>query len=454
MSPKPATDWPSQGKLDLIEDLVKRAKKAGADAADAVVFESISNSASYRLGKLEDTERSESQDLGLRVFIGQRQAVVSSNDLTAKAIDPMVERAVAMAKLAPEDPYCGLAPADRIAKDFPDLDLADPVEPSTEKLADMAAAAEAAGLDKKGITNSDGAGAGWGRGGIVLCTSEGFVGSYATTTFSVSCTMIAGEGTDMERDHDFATKRHGEDMPSAESIGASAADRTLAKMNARRMDTQNIPIVYDPRVSMGLVGHFVGSISGASVARGTSFLKDAMNTSVFPDSISIVDEPHRVRGLRSKPFDGEGVTNRTWRLVDEGRLTTWVMNTSSAKQLGLETTGHAARGTGGPPGTGTTNLYMEPGSLSPSELIADIKQGFYVTSLIGQGVNGVTGDYSRGASGFWIENGEITFPVNEMTIAGNLKSMFLNMTPADDLTFRFGTNAPTIRIEGMTVAGT
>lgn len=454
MPSKPATHWPSQGKLDLIEDLVKRAKVAGADAADAVVFESISNSASYRLGKLEDTERSESQDLGLRVFIGQQQAVVSSNDLTAKAIDPMVERAIAMAKLAPEDPYCGLAPADRLATTFPDLDLADPEEPSTEKLADMAAAAEAAGLAKDGITNSDGAGAGWGRGGIVLCTSEGFIGSYATTTFSVSCTMIAGEGTDMERDHDFATTRHGADLPSAESVGASAADRTLAKMNSRRMETQSVPIIYDPRVSMGLVGHLVGAISGPSVARGTSFLKDALGTSICPEGISIVDEPHRIRGLRSKPFDGEGVANQTWRLVDEGRLTTWIMGTSSAKQLGLETTGHAARGTGGPPGIGTTNLYMEPGTQSPAELMSDIKQGFYITSLIGQGVNGVTGDYSRGASGFWIEDGEITFPVNEMTIAGNLKPMFLNMTPANDLTFRYGTNAPTLRIEGMTVAGT
>lgn len=442
-----------QTKLDLVKDLIDKSLKAGADAADAIVFESISMGNSWRMGKLEDVDRSESQDLGLRVFIGKQQATVSSNDLSPRGIEPLVERAIAMAKLAPEDAFCGLAPADRLAKEFPELDIEDTLEPSSERLVEMAREAEEAALAVKGVTNSNGAGAGWGRGGMVLATSEGFLGQYASTSHSVSCSVIAGEGLGMEVDYDYVTTRHGADLPDPASIGRNAGKYAVEKLDPRKADSQALPIVYDPRVSSTLVGHFAGAISGSSVARGTSFLKEALGEMVFAQSISIIDDPHRKRGLRSKPFDGEGVANRKFRLIDQGRLSTWLLDSTAARQLGMNTTGHAARGTGGPPGPSTTNLYMEPGKLSPEELIKDIKAGFYVTNLIGQGVNGVTGDYSRGAGGFWIENGEIAYPVNEVTIAGNLKDMFKNLTPANDLTFRYGTNAPTIRVEGMTLAG-
>ncbi len=257
----------------------------------------------------------------------------------------------------------------------------------------------------------------------------------------------------MERDYEFSSRRHAADLESAAEIGRRAGEKAVRRLGPRKVKSQSVPIVYDPRVSGGLVGHFASAISGSAIARGTSFLKKEMGKPVFAKGISIVDDPHMKRGLRSKPFDGEGVMNRRFHLIEDGVLTTWLLDTATARQLGLETTGHASRGTGGPPSPSTTNLYMEAGCLSVKELIADIRQGLYVTEMIGMGINGVTGDYSRGASGFWIENGEIAYPVSEITVAGNLKDMFLNMTPADDLEFRYGTNAPTIRVEGMTVAG-
>ena len=439
---------------DIVTALVKEAIKAGADAADALVAEGISHAASFRLGKLEDIERSEGQDLGLRVMVGQRQAAVSSSDLSREGLQPLAERAVAMAKLAPEDPWCGLAPDDRLAKDFPDLDLIDPVEPGSDHLIELARTAEEAALAIEGVTNSGGAGASWGRSGIVLATSAGFVGRYGGTSQGVSVSVVAGEGSAMERDYDFTQARHGEDLESAAKIGRSAGERAVKRLNPRKMASQSVPVVYDPRVSSGLVGHLAGAISGSGIARGSSFLKDAMGEQIFKSSVCIVDDPHRRRGFGSKPFDGEGVANKRHNLIEDGRLTTWLLDTATARQLGLETTGHASRGIGGPPSPGATNLYMEPGDLSPDELIADIKSGLYITQLIGSGVNGITGDYSRGASGFWIENGEIAFAVNEITVAGNLKSMFAEMTPANDLEFKGRVNAPTIRIDGMTIAGT
>jgi PmbA protein len=305
----------------------------------------------------------------------------------------------------------------------------------------------------KGVTNSEGGGASFGRSAIALATSEGFYGAYAGTNHGIGVAVLAGEGTAMERDYDQATARHRGDLQSAELVGKSAGERTVRRLNPRKAKSQAVPIVYDPRVSGGLIGHLAGAISGASIARGVSFLKDMMGKSVFSPAITVIDDPHRTRGLRSKPFDGEGVANQRRALVDKGVLQTWLLDCASAKQLGLSTTGHAARGTGGPPSPSPTNLYMEAGSVTPDALIADIKDGFYVSELIGMGVNGVTGDYSRGAAGFWIENGKISYPVSEITIAGNLKDMFRNLTAANDLEFRYGTNAPTVRIEGMTVAG-
>jgi PmbA protein len=446
---------PPDNALDLASKLVQRARQAGADAAEALVVEGTSLGVSWRLGKLEDVERSEGRDLGLRVFIGKRQATVSSTDLTEAALGPMIERAVAMARAAPEDPYCGLAEPHLLARDWPDLDIDDKsVPPSAEHLATIAAEAEEAALAVKGVTNSSGAGASYGRSSVTLVTSAGFAGAYAGTSSSFSCSVLAGEGTAMERDYDFSSARHGADLERAADVGRRAGEKAVRRLNPRKVNSQSVPVVYDPRVSGGLVGHFAGAISGAAIARGTSFLKKAMGGEVFSRGIAIVDDPHMKRGLRSKPFDGEGVKNRRMMLIEEGRLTSWLLDTATARQLGLQTTGHAARGTGGPPSPATTNLYMEAGCLTVRELIADIRQGLYITEMIGMGVNGVTGDYSRGASGFWIENGEIAYPVSEITVAGNLKDMFLNMTPADDLEFRYGTNAPTLRVEGMTIAGT
>jgi len=440
--------------LDIAAMLVERARKAGAEAAEAVVLEGTSLGVSWRLGKLEDVERSEGRDVGLRVFIGKKQASVSSTDLSEAALGPMIERAVAMARVAPDDPWCGLADPAFLARDWPDLDIEDKTpQPSAEALAAVAAEAEEAALAVPGVTNSSGAGASFGRSGVALVTSGGFAGAYAGTSSSFSCSVLAGEGTTMERDYEFSSKRHAADLENAADVGRRAGEKAVRRLNPRKVKSQAVPIIYDPRVSGGLVGHFAGAISGSAITRGTSFLKKEMGKSVFAKGISIVDDPHMKRGLRSKPFDGEGVKNRRMPLIEDGVLTTWLLDSATARQLGLETTGHAARGTGGPPSPSTTNLYMEAGCLSVKELIADIKQGLYVTELIGMGVNGVTGDYSRGASGFWIENGKIAYPVSEITVAGNLREMFLNMTPAADLEFRYGTNAPTIRVEGMTVAG-
>jgi PmbA protein len=442
-----------QDPRETLENLIRASRAAGADAADTLLVESVSASVSYRLGKLEDVERAESWDLGLRVFVGERIAFVSSTDLSSRALSELPERAVAMARLAPDDKYACLAPADRLAKDFPALDIEDAHEPSADHLVEQARSVEGAAMAVPGITNSEGGGASYGRSAVVLATSQGFFGRYAATSHSIGVAVLAGEGTAMERDYDGVSARHLEDLDSAEAVGRRAGERTVARLNPRKVKSQAVPIVFDPRVSSGLVGHFAGAISGASIARGVSFLKDRMHTLVFAAGIAIVDDPHRLRGLRSKPFDGEGVKNARMSLIEDGVLTTWLLDCASAKQLGLATTGHAARGTGGPPSPSSTNLYMEPGKMSPESLIADITEGLFVTELMGMGVNGVTGDYSRGASGFWIENGKIVYPVAGVTIAGNLKDMFLHLTPADDLVFRYGTNAPTLRVEGMTVAG-
>jgi PmbA protein len=438
---------------NLLGSLLDAAKREGADAADALFIENVSASVSYRLGKLEDVERSESADLGLRVFLGNRVAFVSSTDFSAEALSGLPERAIAMARLAPEDKYAGLAPKERLAKNFPALDLEDTEEPAPEVLVERARAAESAGMAVKGVTNSEGGGASFSRASVALATSDGFYSRYAGTSHSIGVSLLAGEGVGMERDYDQASARHAGDLRKAEDIGQHAGELAVRRLNPRKVKSQSVPVVFDERESAGLIGHFAGAISGAAIARGVSFLKDKLGEEIFAPGITIMDDPHRLRGLRSKPFDGEGVANARRALVEKGRLTTWLLDCASARQLGLETTGHAARGTSGPPHPQTTNLYMEAGGLSPEELIADIEQGFYVTELMGMGVNGVTGDYSRGAAGFWIEKGKIAYPVSEVTIAGNLKDMFRKLTPANDLVFRYGVNAPTLRIEGMTIAG-
>ena len=440
--------------LDRLQSVIARATKKGADAADAIMVRATSVSVTQRLGNPEDLNRAEGADIGLRVFIGRRQAVVSSSDTSDSALEDLAERAVAMARHVPEDAFCGLADPDLLARDIPDLDDFDAGEPAAETLMERAAAAEDAARAVAGVTNSEGAEAGWGGSEIALATSTGFAQARRSSRHSVSVSVLAGSGTAMERDYDYASTVYGADLPDAAAIGRSAGEKAVRRLNPRKVPTAQVPVIYDPRVANSILGHLAGAINGASVARGTTFLKDAMDKVIFPEAVTIVDDPHRRRGLRSKPFDGEGVATRRLNLVENGRLTTWVLDCRSARQLKLATTGHATRGTGGPPSPGTSNLYMAPGTVSAKDLIAGVKDGLYITELIGMGVNGVTGDYSRGCSGFWIRDGALTFPVSELTVAGNLKDMFRNITAADDLEFRYGTNAPTLRVDGMTVAGT
>ncbi|HKQ45957.1 MAG TPA: metallopeptidase TldD-related protein [Rhizomicrobium sp.] len=444
---------PKRDPQAILGGLLEAAKKAGADAADALFVEGVSSSVSYRLGKLEDVERAENYDLGLRVFVGQKVAFVSSTDFSADALAGLPARAVAMARLAPEDKFAGLAPKERLAASIPRLDLEDAAEPSAEVLIERARGVEGAALAVPGVTNSEGGGASFSRSAVALATSTGFYGRYAATSHSVGVAVLAGTGTGMERDYDQASARHASDLRDPQEIGRHAGEKAVKRLGPRAMKSQSVPVVFHPDEAAGLLGHFAGAISGAAIARGVSFLKDRMGSDIFAPGITIIDDPHRIRGLRSKPFDGEGVANSRRALIENGRLTSWLLDCASARQLGLATTGHAARGTGGPPSPSSTNLYLEAGKQSVKDLIADIKQGFYVTELMGMGVNSVTGDYSRGAAGFWIENGEIAFPVSEVTIAGNLKDMFARLVPACDLEFRHGVNAPTVRIEGMTLAG-
>jgi PmbA protein len=443
-----------QNSLSILDDLIALAIKKGAEAADAVRIQGTSTSVTVRLGETEEIERSEAHDLGLRVLIGKQQAFVSSNDAKPEILEELVDRALAMANNMPEDEYCGLADKNLLAAEYPELDLYDDTELTAEKMIDLAREAEDAALAVDGVTNSEGGGGSFGHASIALATSDGFRGAYSSSSFSVSASVIAGEGQNMERDYDYDSQRHFAELKSSAEIGKSAGERAIKNLNPRKMPSGQFPVVYGERVSGSILGHLAGAISGASIARGTSFLKDEMGKKIFADSINVVDDPHRVRGPSSKPFDGEGVANSRLDLVRDGALQYWILNSASAKQLDLTSNGRASRGTASPPGSSTTNLYMEAGKASVADLIKDIKSGLYITSLIGFGVNGITGDYSRGASGFWIENGEIAFPVSELTVAGNLRKMFLDLTPADDLEFRHGTNAPTLRIDGMTVAGT
>jgi PmbA protein len=440
-------------QLNLLADLLARARRAGAHAADAVWAESRSLSFTRRLRERERLERSESADLGLRVLIGRRQAMVSSSDTSSEALDELVGRAVAMARAVPEDPWCGLAEPGQLATEVPDLDAFDPEEPTPELLETRAALAEDAALAVRGVTNSDGASASWGMSRFAIAATNGFARVHRGSRHAVSVSVVAGTGTAMETDYDYASAVHGSDLRAAEDIGRRAGERAVRRLNPRKAESARLPVVYDPRVSRSLLGHLAGAINGSAVARGTSFLKDGMGARILPAGITVVDDPHRRRGLSSRPFDGEGVATRRRNVIEDGHLTTWFLDLGTARQLKLETTGHASRGTASPPSPSPSNLYLEPGGLSPAELMADIERGLYVTDMMGFGINQVTGDYSRGATGFWIEKGRLAYPVSEITIAGNLKEMFLRLTPADDLEFRYGTDAPTLRIDDMTLAG-
>jgi PmbA protein len=438
---------------DRAERLVRAARAAGADAADAVVVRSMSLSIEVRDGAVEESESAEGDDLGLRVLVGRRQAVVSTNDMGLDGSAALAERAVAMARAAPQDKFAGLADEKFLAHDFPDLDLIDRALPTVQQLETIARAAEQAGMAVKGVSKSGGASASAGIGGMVLVTSHGFRGAYLGSRHGVSMTAIAGDGTGMERDYDFSSALHAADLESPEKIGRTAGERAVERINPRKVSTRKVPVVFDPRVAGSLVSHLASAVNGASIARKTSILMDKMGQKLFADGVRIIDDPLRKRGLRSRPFDGEGVAGGKLALVEDGVLRSWLLDSATARELNLVTTGHAQRGVSSGPSPGASNLHLEAGSLTPEALIADIADGFYVTDLIGMGVNMVTGDYSRGASGFWIENGKRTFPVSEVTIAGHLLDIFRRLTPANDLEFRYGTNAPTVRLEGLTVAG-
>ena len=435
----------------LAERLVEAARAAGADAADAVAVRSVSLSVQVREGAVEESERAEGDDIGLRVFIGRQQAVVSTNDIKADVAE-LASRAVAMARVAPEDPFAGLADSSALARTFPDLDLLDPDLPSVAVLEQRARTAEAAALAVNGVSKSGGASASAGIGGLVLVTSHGFRGAYLNSGQSVSVEAIVGEGTTMERDYDYSTALHGADLDAADKVGRTAGERAVARLNPRKVTTRRVPVVFDRRIAGSLVGHLASAINGSAVARKTSFLRDKLGERLFMPGVQVIDDPLRKRGLRSRPFDAEGVAVRPLAVIDDGVLKSWFLDSATARELGMTTTGHAQRGVSSAPSPGSTNLHLAAGETRDA-LIAAIADGFYVTDLIGMGVNQVTGDYSRGASGFWIENGAISYPVSEVTIAGNLIEMFNGLTPANDLEFRYGTNAPTVRLEGLTVAG-
>lgn len=439
---------------DRAQTLVDEARRAGADAADALYVCNASTGVSVRLGQMEDVEQSEGEEIGLRIFVGQRSATISASDLERDSLSALVDRCLAMAKEAPEDPYAVLAPEDRLMRGKgPSLDLVDDQQVEPAELKERALIAEDAGRSVPGITNSEGGGASMGRSQIALATSHGFAGSYAATIHGTWASLLAGEGSGMQRDYASHSTRHLRDLDDAEHIGRRAGQRAVARLHPDKIPSGQMPIIFDPRVGGSLIGHLIGAMAGPAITRRSSFLLDDMGARLFDSGVTIIDDPLRKAGLRSRPFDGEGLPTRRRALIDKGELTGWLLDSSSALQLGLEPTGHASRGTSGSPGVAVTNVHVEPGTVSTSDLMHGIERGIYVTELIGMGVNPVTGDYSRGASGFLIENGAVGPAVSEITIAGSLKDMFAAMIPANDLAFRYGINVPTLRIDGMMVAG-
>lgn len=443
-----------QEALDRAQNLVSQAIKAGADAADAVYVCDASTEVQVRLGALEDVARSEGEDIGLRVFVGHRSATISSSNMNPAILAGLITRAIDMAKEAPEDQYAGLAPQDRLLKgDLPDLDADDGKDPDPAELRAAALECEDAARAVYGVTNSQGAGASASRSIFALATSHGFAGVKSASGYVISASVLAGDRDDKERDYDWHSARHIVDLDDVAAVGQRAGQRAVKRVNPGIVKSGQMPLVFDPRVGSSFVGHLLGAISGSAIARKTSFLLDANGKQLFDSSISIIDDPHRKRGLGSKAFDGEGLPTARRSIINKGVLTGWLMESASARQLGLEPTGHASRGVSGAPGVSPSNLHMEGGTVSPAELMADIKHGIYIHELAGQGVNPVTGDYSRGAAGFLIIDGEIAGPVSEFTIAGNLKDMFKAMTAANDLEFIRSNNVPTLRIDGMMIAG-
>ncbi|MFT7593347.1 MAG: PmbA protein [Paracoccaceae bacterium] len=447
----------TQTPQDLCQLLLDAARKAGAASADAIVVEGSSVAVDMRAGALEHAERSEATDLGLRVLLGQRQAIVSSSDSRPETLAAMAERAVAMAAEAPEDPYAGLADPDQLAThwDLSALELSDPApEPLPEALQADALQAEAAGLAVDGVSQVQTASAAYGQTRVHMAASNGFSGGYSRTHRSISCVAIAGTGSGMERDYDGDGRTYQSDLRPAGEIGTIAGQRAVERLNARKPVTGSYPVLFDERISSSLIGHLMAAANGASVARGGSWLKDMLGQSVLPDNLSLVEDPHRPRIGASRPFDGEGLPTQRRTIIENGVLTGWTLDLSSARKLGMTSTGNAARGTSGPPSPATWNLSLTPGDASRADLIRDMGTGLLVTSMIGSTINPNTGDYSRGAAGFWVENGEIAYPVNECTIAGNLIDMLRRIVPANDARPYLSRVVPSLLIEGMTLAGT
>jgi PmbA protein len=444
---------PVEKARESVEALVEQARTAGADAADALYVCSESQSVQVRLGELEHVDRSEGEEMGLRVFVGQRSASVASSDFSPEALRELVARAVAMAREAPEDPYAGLAPADLLSSGpFPDIDSDDSSADDPQSLRERALAAEKAALAIPGVTNSSGGSAGSSSSSVALATSTGFSGAYRSTGHSANVSVIAGEGPSMQRDSAWHGVRHLADLDPPEEIGRLAGERAVARFNPSKPKPGRYPVLFDPRVAGSLLGHFVGAITGSSVTRKSSFLQDKLGQRIFAPGLRIVDDPLRRRGLRSRPFDSEGLPVSLTDLIEDGILKTWIADSASARQLGIQPTGHAVRGVGGPPGAGPSNLYIMAGERSREELFDASPEAVLVTELIGQGVNGVTGDYSRGAAGFMVRGGAIAEPVAEITIASNLLDMFATLEPGNDLEFRRGVDSPTLLIPEMTVA--
>ncbi len=439
--------------LSITSDVVAMALKAGATSADALAISSRSQDVSLRHGVIEEFEQSESQDVGLRVFVGQSAALIGGSVLTREGLQRLVDRAIAMAKLAPPDPYAGIAAPEQLVVEVADLDLISETELNMEQLKALALRAEEAALGIKGVTRSNGASASASRRHVAMAASNGFARGWERTSFGTSASVVAGEGTAMERDYDGHGATHFGDMDQPEKIGTTAGERAVARLNPRKIASQTCPLIYDRRVASSLFGHLLGGISGAAIARGTSFLKEDMGKAVFSPLVTLVEDPHRLRGPGSRPFDGEGLPTVRRNIIDKGKLTTWIMDLRSSRQLGLAPTGHGSRGLTSPPGASPSNLHVEAGVRSPEDMMRDMGTGLLVTEFIGSTINMVTGDYSRGASGYWIEGGEIAYPVSGITVAGNLRDMFANLEPASDLIFRGGMNVPSCHLGNMTIAG-
>ncbi|MBB5695138.1 TldD/PmbA family protein [Muricoccus pecuniae] len=443
---------PKADPREVLSDLVAAARAAGADAADAMMASGASLSVGMRLGEVEAVERSEGFDIGLRVFLGRRQAVVSTTDADPGGFAALAERAVAMARAVPEDPF-GSLPESVPPLGAAALDMDDGVEPDVAALTARARRAEEAARAVSGVTNSEGADAGWHCTVIALAASNGFAGTYSRSGHSLSVTALAGEGTAMERDYDLSSATHLSDLDDPETLGRNAGERAVRRLNPIRPATARLPVLLDPRVAGSILGHLVSAANGAAVARGTSFLRERMGQKVMASGLTLRDDPTRPRGPRSRPFDAEGMPTAPLSIVEDGVLRHWLLDWRSARQLGMQSNGRASRSVGGPPSPSTTNLWLEPGAMTPEALMADIKEGLLVTEMIGSSINALTGDYSRGASGFMIRDGKVAEPFSGVTLAGNLLDMFLNITPANDLRFRHGTDSPTLRIEGLTMAG-